>query len=192
MFVLHGLFHKVDEARSSTVCHLDIKLMCWCHHGQLPCCFINCPRLCSSQTALGSERVSIWGLLHLLTGKASWAPSSLLHWLQSNKHWCTTTFLLFRRLNVITWAHGYKNTMGSGDDWQHNLKKMLKNIQWEMSGLFRKHMPIRLLCYYFHEKYVVLDTKGIIVVGQIKCLSQRIMNCFTPFCLDLTKGAYSY
>lgn len=55
-----------------------------------------------------------------------------------------------------------------------------------------KHMPIRSLCYYFHEKYIVLDTKGIIVVGQIKCLSQRIMNCFTPFCLDLTKGAYSY
>lgn len=38
--------------------------------------------------------------------------------------------ILFRRLKCdYIGLGGYKNTARSGDVWEHNLKKMLKNIQ---------------------------------------------------------------
>lgn len=65
------------------------------------------------------------------------------------------------------WLHrlvGYKDIIRSGDIWQCNFKKMLKTFSEKYVRLFRKHMPYKTIFSVISiKKYVVLDTKGIIV-----------------------------
>lgn len=80
-FLFYVVFHKVDEVRASRACHLDTtRLMCWSiiRANQLSCCFVSSCWLFLSQTVLGSERVLILPLPHLLTGNARCVPSGLL------------------------------------------------------------------------------------------------------------------